>query len=196
MPAKTPPPGKIFRRRIIERILELINTKGYARVVISRQSWHFPCSVTNMVRSRAVGILKYEKTAPRLTTAGKPLPNSPAPQNPDGFLNCLRGRSRDHQRLELRGTISVHRRCERSRVHRPAHGRPLCRSGEANNPASLWNACSQAVGCIPAFDRAQVRSGAGARVARDLPSGTRACRLHPRLQHKTLGAVNHPFKAF
>ena len=60
----------------LERILELINTKGYARVVDIAQSLEISqASVTNMVqRLDAEGLLKYEKYRGLvLTTAGEAL---------------------------------------------------------------------------------------------------------------------------
>ena len=60
----------------LERILELINTKGYARVVDIAQSLGISqASVTNMVqRLDAEGLLKYEKYRGLvLTTAGETL---------------------------------------------------------------------------------------------------------------------------
>lgn len=60
----------------LERILELINTKGYARVVDIAQSLAISqASVTNMVqRMDAEGLLKYEKYRGLvLTTAGETL---------------------------------------------------------------------------------------------------------------------------
>ncbi len=60
----------------LERILELINTKGYARVVdIARSLSISQASVTNMVqRLDAEGLLKYEKYRGLvLTTAGETL---------------------------------------------------------------------------------------------------------------------------
>ena len=60
----------------LERILELINTKGYARVVDIAQSLKISqASVTNMVqRLDAEGLLKYEKyRGLALTTAGEAL---------------------------------------------------------------------------------------------------------------------------
>src|SRR6201986_2972325 len=60
----------------LERILELINTKGYARVVDIAQSLKISqASVTNMVqRLDAEGLLKYEKyRGLALTTAGEDL---------------------------------------------------------------------------------------------------------------------------
>ena len=60
----------------LERILELINTKGYARVVDIAQSLKISqASVTNMVqRLDAEGLLKYEKYRGLvLTTAGETL---------------------------------------------------------------------------------------------------------------------------
>ena len=58
----------------LERILELINTKGYARVVdIARSLGISQASVTNMIqRLDAEGLLKYEKYRGLvLTTAGE-----------------------------------------------------------------------------------------------------------------------------
>jgi Mn-dependent DtxR family transcriptional regulator len=60
----------------LERILELINSKGYARVVdIAAALKIYQASVTNMVqRLDADGLLKYEKYRGLiLTTAGKTL---------------------------------------------------------------------------------------------------------------------------
>ncbi len=60
----------------LERILELINTKGYARVVDIAQSLKISqASVTNMIqRLDAEGLLKYEKyRGLALTTAGEAL---------------------------------------------------------------------------------------------------------------------------
>ena len=60
----------------LERILELINTKGYARVVDIAQSLKIStASVTNMVqRLDTEGLLKYEKyRGLALTTAGEAL---------------------------------------------------------------------------------------------------------------------------
>lgn len=60
----------------LERILELINTKGYARVVDIAQSLSISqASVTNMIqRLDAEGLLKYEKYRGLvLTTAGETL---------------------------------------------------------------------------------------------------------------------------
>src|SRR5437867_556450 len=60
----------------LERILELINTKGYARVVDIAQSLKISqASVTNMVqRLDAEGLLNYEKYRGLiLTTAGEAL---------------------------------------------------------------------------------------------------------------------------
>ena len=68
MPAKTSPvsPSRVSSSAVedyLERILELINTKGYARVVdIARSLSISQASVTNMVqRLDAEGLLKYEK---------------------------------------------------------------------------------------------------------------------------------------
>jgi len=60
----------------LERILELINTKGYARVVdIAQKLKISQASVTNMIqRLDAEGLLKYEKyRGLALTTAGEAL---------------------------------------------------------------------------------------------------------------------------
>ena len=60
----------------LERILELINTKGYARVVDIAQSLRISqASVTNMIqRLDGEGLLKYEKyRGLALTTAGEAL---------------------------------------------------------------------------------------------------------------------------
>jgi len=76
-------PAKLARRPAssavedyLERILELINTKGYARVVdIARSLEISQASVTNMIqRLDAEGLLKYEKYRGLvLTTAGETL---------------------------------------------------------------------------------------------------------------------------
>jgi DtxR family transcriptional regulator, manganese transport regulator len=78
-----PMPAKLARRPAssavedyLERILELINTKGYARVVdIARSLEISQASVTNMIqRLDAEGLLKYEKYRGLvLTTAGETL---------------------------------------------------------------------------------------------------------------------------
>ena len=81
MPAKTSPvsPMRVSSSAVedyLERILELINTKGYARVVdIARSLSISQASVTNMVqRLDAEGLLKYEKYRGLvLTTAGETL---------------------------------------------------------------------------------------------------------------------------
>ena len=77
MPAKTPRrPASSAVEDYLERILELINTKGYARVVDIAQSLKISqASVTNMVqRLDAEGLLKYEKYRGLvLTTAGETL---------------------------------------------------------------------------------------------------------------------------
>ena len=80
MPAKasTRPPirSSAAVEDYLERILELINTKGYARVVDIAQSLKISqASVTNMVqRLDAEGLLKYEKyRGLALTTAGEEL---------------------------------------------------------------------------------------------------------------------------
>ncbi len=75
MPAK--PKAKAVPRRstavedYLERILELINTKGYARVVDIAQSLKISqASVTNMVqRMDADGLLKYERYRGMVLTA-------------------------------------------------------------------------------------------------------------------------------
>lgn len=82
MPTKSPPvPGatpssSAAVEDYLEQILELINTKGYARVVdIARGLGISQASVTNMVqRLDAEGLLKYEKyRGLALTTAGETL---------------------------------------------------------------------------------------------------------------------------
>jgi Mn-dependent DtxR family transcriptional regulator len=63
----------------LERILDLINTKGYARVVDIAKSLNISqASVTNMIqRLDAEGLLKYEKYRGMvLTTAGETLAQS------------------------------------------------------------------------------------------------------------------------
>ncbi len=77
MPAKTFTPARTPSSAVedyLERILELINTKGYARVVDIAQALEISqASVTNMVqRLDAEGLLNYEKYRGLvLTTAGE-----------------------------------------------------------------------------------------------------------------------------
>ncbi len=77
MPAKSPPRQTSQAvEDYLERILELINTKGYARVVDIAQSLRISqASVTNMVqRLDTEGLLNYEKYRGLvLTTAGETL---------------------------------------------------------------------------------------------------------------------------
>ncbi len=77
MPKGPPPrPASSTVEDYLERILELINTKGYARVVdIATRLEISQASVTNMVqRLDAEGLLKYEKYRGLvLTTAGEEL---------------------------------------------------------------------------------------------------------------------------
>src|SRR6188768_3171539 len=77
MPAKAPERhASSAVEDYLERILELINTKGYARVVDIATSLKISqASVTNMVqRLDADGLLKYEKyRGLALTTAGETL---------------------------------------------------------------------------------------------------------------------------
>ena len=75
---KSPPkrPASSAVEDYLERILELINTKGYARVVdIAERLSISQASVTNMVQKLdAEGLLKYEKyRGLALTTAGEEL---------------------------------------------------------------------------------------------------------------------------
>ena len=80
---RAPMPAKTAKRAAtsavedyLERILELINTKGYARVAdIARSLGISQASVTNMIqRLDAEGLLKYEKYRGLvLTTAGETL---------------------------------------------------------------------------------------------------------------------------
>ena len=73
-PAKRPASSAV--EDYLERILELINTKGYARVAdIARSLGISQASVTNMIqRLDAEGLLKYEKYRGLvLTTAGETL---------------------------------------------------------------------------------------------------------------------------
>ena len=77
MPAQASPrPQTSAVEDYLERILELINTKGYARVVDIAQSLEISqASVTNMIqRLDAEGLLHYEKYRGLvLTTAGETL---------------------------------------------------------------------------------------------------------------------------
>ena len=74
MPSKPAPPGRSTAvEDYLEQILDLINTKGYARVADIAQGLRISqASVTNMVqRLDAEGLLKYEKYRGLvLTTAG------------------------------------------------------------------------------------------------------------------------------
>ena len=75
-PALPPRANSAAVEDYLERILELINTKGYARVVdIAASLGISQASVTNMVqRMDAEGLLKYEKYRGLvLTTAGETL---------------------------------------------------------------------------------------------------------------------------
>jgi Mn-dependent DtxR family transcriptional regulator len=75
MPAKpkvkAPPRSSTAVEDYLERILELINTKGYARVVDIAQSLKISqASVTNMIqRMDADGLLKYERYRGMVLTA-------------------------------------------------------------------------------------------------------------------------------
>ncbi len=75
MPAKSKtkviPRSSVAVEDYLERILELINTKGYARVVDIAQSLKISqASVTNMVqRMDADGLLKYERYRGMVLTA-------------------------------------------------------------------------------------------------------------------------------
>jgi Mn-dependent DtxR family transcriptional regulator len=77
MPDKPPPLGRSSAvEDYLEQILDLINTKGYARVADIAQGLKISqASVTNMVqRLDAEGLLKYEKYRGLvLTTAGETL---------------------------------------------------------------------------------------------------------------------------
>src|SRR5437764_14848594 len=80
MPARVPsrktPRSSVAVEDYLERILDLINTKGYARVVDIAEGLKISqASVTNMVqRLDAEGLLKYEKYRGLvLTTAGETL---------------------------------------------------------------------------------------------------------------------------
>ena len=79
VPIKAPSHNSSAVEDYLERILELINSKGYARVVDIAQSLKISqASVTNMVqRLDAEGLLKYEKYRGLvLTTAGETLARS------------------------------------------------------------------------------------------------------------------------
>jgi Mn-dependent DtxR family transcriptional regulator len=77
MPSKPAPPSRSTAvEDYLEQILDLINTKGYARVAdIAQRLRISQASVTNMVqRLDAEGLLKYEKYRGLvLTTAGETL---------------------------------------------------------------------------------------------------------------------------
>ena len=76
MPVKNPARSSAAVEDYLERILDLINTKGYARVVdIASSLGISQASVTNMIqRMDAEGLLKYEKYRGMvLTTAGETL---------------------------------------------------------------------------------------------------------------------------
>ena len=75
-PSSKPPRSSVAAEDYLERILELINTKGYARVVdIAHGLKISQASVTNMVqRLDAEGLLKYEKyRGLALTASGEAL---------------------------------------------------------------------------------------------------------------------------
>ena len=77
--AKAVPRSSVAVEDYLERILELINTKGYARVVDIAQSLKISqASVTNMVqRMDADGLLKYERYRGMvLTSSGEALAKS------------------------------------------------------------------------------------------------------------------------
>ena len=77
--AKTAPRSSVAVEDYLERILELINTKGYARVVDIAQSLKISqASVTNMIqRMDADGLLKYERyRGMALTASGEALAKS------------------------------------------------------------------------------------------------------------------------
>ncbi len=74
--AKAAPRSSVAVEDYLERILELINTKGYARVVDIAQSLKISqASVTNMIqRMDADGLLKYERyRGMALTASGEAL---------------------------------------------------------------------------------------------------------------------------
>lgn len=74
--AKPAPRNSVAVEDYLERILELINTKGYARVVDIAESLKISqASVTNMIqRMDAEGLLKYEKyRGLALTASGEEL---------------------------------------------------------------------------------------------------------------------------
>ena len=76
--AKAVPRSSAAVEDYLERILELINTKGYARVVDIAQSLKISqASVTNMIqRMDADGLLKYERyRGMALTASGEALAN-------------------------------------------------------------------------------------------------------------------------
>ena len=77
--AKAAPRSSVAVEDYLERILELINTKGYARVVDIAQSLKISqASVTNMIqRMDADGLLKYERyRGMALTASGEELAKS------------------------------------------------------------------------------------------------------------------------
>ena len=77
--AKAAPRSSVAVEDYLERILELINTKGYARVVDIAQSLKISqASVTNMIqRMDADGLLKYERyRGMALTASGEALAKS------------------------------------------------------------------------------------------------------------------------
>ena len=71
IPRSRPPRSSAAVEDYLERILELINTKGYARVVDIAQSLKISqASVTNMIqRMDADGLLKYERYRGMVLTA-------------------------------------------------------------------------------------------------------------------------------
>ncbi len=133
----------------LERILELINSKGYARVVdIAAALKISQASVTNMVqRLDADGLLKYEKYRGLiLTTAGKTLACKIAYRHQllTDFLKLLGLDDRViYHDVEGMEHTSARPRCARSkRSPRNCGGGRLCSQGW--NPRSHSGLCSTA----------------------------------------------------
>ena len=152
MPAKTSPASSSRASSstvedYLERILELINTKGYARVVdIARSLSISQASVTNMVqRLDAEGLLKYEKYRGLvLTTAGETLARNITQRHQafDRFPQAARAaRRRDFPRCRGDGT-------PHQSPHPARHRKP---DATAQQPSRRWS--KRSGGKRPGADR-------------------------------------------
>ena len=127
MPSKPAPPGRSAAvEDYLEQILDLINTKGYARVAdIAHGLKISQASVTNMVqRMDAEGLLKYEKYRGLvLTTAGETLARNIMQRHQllTDFFACS-GSARKSSIMMSKGwnTTSVLKHCMRSKLWCPS----------------------------------------------------------------------------